>query len=77
MPNHPARIALKPQALREAINDHANGSRDQLARLICVDKTTAYRIESGQVLPSTKFIGGLIRVTGKPFEALFVIEDAA
>lgn len=73
----PYRISPKPEALREAIKRHAGGSRDQLARLVNVDKTTAYRIESEKVAPSPRFIAGLIVLTGKRFEDLFEIKDAA
>lgn len=52
-------------------------SRDELARRVGVDRATAYRIESDLVAPSTKFIAGLIILTGKKFEDLFQIEDAA
>lgn len=71
------RITPKPDALRAAIKECADGSRDALARLINVDKATAYRVESGKVDPSPKFIAGLIVLTGKRFEDLFEIKDAA
>lgn len=72
------RITPKPEALREAIREHAEGNRDALARLVKVDRATAYRIESGKVDPSPKFIAGLIDLTGKPFEALFdIVKDVA
>lgn len=73
------RITPRPTALRKAIKDQADGSRDELARLIGVDRATAYRVECGKVDPSPKFIAGLIKVTGRKFEDLFDIltEDAA
>lgn len=71
------RITPKPTALREAINSHAGGSRDELARLVRVDRATAYRIEAGKVDPSPKFIAGLMHLTGLKFEDLFEIQAAA
>lgn len=73
------RITANHEALRRAVNEHANGFRDELARLIGVDKTTAYRVEADKVDPSPKFIAGLMAVTGLPFEDLFdiVAKDAA
>lgn len=53
-------------------------SRDELARRVGVDRVTAYRIESGLVDPSPKFIAGLMILTGKRFEDLFEItQDVA
>jgi DNA-binding XRE family transcriptional regulator len=53
-------------------------SRDELARRIRVSTTTAYRIDSGQVMPSPKFIGALMLVSGEAFEDLFeVVENVA
>lgn len=71
------RITPRPEALRKAINKHANGSRDQLARLINVDKTTTYRVEAEKVDPSPRFIAGLIQLTGLKFEQLFEISEAS
>lgn len=71
----PHRIIPKPAAFRDAIRTHAGGSRDELARLIHVDRATAYRVEVGRVDPSPKFIAGLMSVTGLKFEDLFEIED--
>lgn len=71
------RITPKPSALRKAINRHADGSRDQLARLINVDKTTTYRVEAEKVDPSPRFIAGLIQLTGLKFEDLFEISEAS
>lgn len=70
------RITPKPGVLRAYMRAE-DISRDELARRVGVDRATAYRIESDLVAPSTKFIAGLIILTGKKFEDLFQIEDAA
>ncbi len=74
----PHRITPNQTAFRTAIKTHAGGSRDELARLVSVDRATAYRIEAGKVDPSPKFIAGLMSLTGLKFEDLFEITtDAA
>jgi len=71
------RITPKPGALRDYMKAE-NISRDELARRIGVDRATAYRVEDGQVLPSPKFIAGLMFTTGKKFEDLFeLVQDGA
>lgn len=72
------RITPRPGVLRDYMKAQ-DISRDELARRIGVDRATAYRVEAGQVSPSTKFIAGLIILTGAKFEDLFQIvgEDAA
>lgn len=70
------RITPKPGVLRDYMKAE-DISRDELARRVGVDRATAYRIESDMVTPSTKFIAGLMILTGQKFEDLFQIEDAA
>ena len=70
------RITPKPGALRDYMRAE-DIARDELARRIGVDRATAYRVETGQVDPSPKFIAGLMSVTGKRFEDLFEIVKAA
>lgn len=70
------RITPKPGVLGKAMKA-ADISRDELARRVGVNRATAYRIEAGQVDPSPKFIAGLMVVTGKKFEQLFEIVEAA
>lgn len=70
------RITPKPGILWDFIKAQ-NITRDELARRIGVDRATAYRVDEGMVDPSPKFIAGLISVTGKKFEELFDIKDAA
>lgn len=55
-----------------------NISRDELARRLKVASTTAWRVDSGEVEPSAKFIAALITFTGRKFEDLFEVvgEDA-
>ena len=48
-------------------------SRDALSRRMGVASSTAWRVDRGDVAPSTKFIAALIRVSGKSFEDLFEI----
>jgi transcriptional regulator with XRE-family HTH domain len=54
-------------------------SRDELARRLKIANTTAWRIDSGAVEPSPKFIASLMTFTEKKFEQLFEVvdEDAA
>lgn len=52
-------------------------SRDELSRRMGVATTTAYRVEKGEVSPSPKFIAALMSVTGRTFEELFEIVQAA
>jgi len=53
-------------------------SRDELARRMEVSSTTAYRVHSGDVEPSPKFIASFMHVTGEKFEDLFeIVEQAA
>lgn len=70
-------IALRDGVIGQ-IQKANNISRDELARQVGVSKTTAFRIERGDVKPSPKFIAGLINVTGQPFEVLFeIVKEAA
>jgi DNA-binding XRE family transcriptional regulator len=70
------RITPKPGVLRDYMKAE-DISRDELARRVGVDRATAYRIESDMVAPSTKFIAGLMLLTGRKFEDLFQIKDVA
>ena len=70
------RITPKPGVIWAYLKQQ-DMSRNELAARIGVAATTAYRVDEGQVDPSPKFIAGLMRLTGKPFEALFDIKDAA
>lgn len=70
-------IRLRDGALEEA-EARDDLSRAELARRIGVDKTTAFRVGRGDVLPSPKFIAGLMHATGHDFEALFeIVKDSA
>lgn len=69
-------INLQPGVLYDVMKD-LDISRDELARRVGVDRATAYRIDEGMVCPSPKFMAGLMVLTGKKFEDLFRIEDAA
>lgn len=75
---HAMSIQPKPGILY-AVCKEAGFSRDELARRMKVTPQTAYRVDSGQVDPSPRFIAALMSVTGRPFEELFdlVAEDAA
>lgn len=72
------KIRLRDGVLYE-ICKNQNISRDELARRLKVASTTAWRVDSGEVEPSPKFIASLLTFTGQPFEALFEVveEDAA
>ena len=50
-------------------------SRDELARRMEVSSATAYRVHSGDVEPSPKFIAAFMHVTGKKFEDLFQVVE--
>jgi transcriptional regulator with XRE-family HTH domain len=66
------RIQLKDGALYRYCVE--NGiSRDELARRMGVATTTAYRVETGDVEPSPKFIAALLLTTNKSFEDMFEI----
>lgn len=65
-------IALRPEALYR-VQGSLGVSRDELARRMRVATSTAFRVEKGDVAPSTKFIASLMHVSGEPFEALFEI----
>lgn len=70
------RITLRPGVISEYCA--AQGiSRDELSRRMQVSTGTAFRVDTGRTEPSPKFIGALVSVTGRPFEELFIIEDAA
>lgn len=69
-------IRPRVDALSAYCKEH-NVSRSELARRMNVDPHTAYRVDAGKVLPSPTFIAGLIKVTGRKFEDLFEIVDAA
>lgn len=66
------RIRLRAGVLHSICKD-LDISRDELSRRMGVATSTAYRIDSGDVEPSAKFIAALIHFTGKPFEALFEV----
>ena len=70
------RIVPKPEEFRAFIKSVGN-NRNEAARRIGVSPATAYRIELEQVDPSPKFIAGLIIATGRTFEDLFEIQEAA
>lgn len=69
-------IRLKSGVLYQYINE-VGISRDELARRMNVATSTAYRIDSGQVEPSPKFIAAFMAISGRKFEDLFeVVEEA-
>lgn len=70
-------IRPKPDALYGYCKEEGI-SRDELARRMQVTPQTAYRVDSGQVDPSPRFIAALMTTTGKTFEELFdlVPEDS-
>jgi len=71
-------IKLRDGALRDSMKRAGIESRDELARRVGVDRVTAYRLEVEKVLPSPKFIAGLLILTGCAFEDLFeIVKDAA
>ncbi|WP_235738950.1 helix-turn-helix transcriptional regulator [Nocardioides alcanivorans] len=72
------KITPKPGVLY-AVRSQRDISRDELARQMGVTPQTAYRVESGRVDPSPRFIAALMVLTGAPFESLFelIAEDAA
>lgn len=72
------RIRLRDGVLY-AICKHHDISRDELARRLKIASTTAWRIDSGDVEPSPRFIAALMTFTGQTFEKLFEVvgEDAA
>lgn len=49
----------------------------ELARRIGVDKTTLWRVKNGLTDPSPKFIAGVLAETGKKFESIFELVQAA
>lgn len=69
-------ITLKPGAIREYCEQEGI-SRDELSRRMGISTGTAFRVDSGKTAPSPKFIAALVSTTGKRFEELFVVEDAA
>lgn len=72
------KIRLRDGVLYDICKTH-DISRDELARRLKIASTTAWRIDTGEVEPSAKFIASLLNYTGEPFEVLFEIvgEDAA
>lgn len=68
-------IRIKDGKLGEVCAD-LGISRDELSRRLGVSTSTAFRIDSGRVDPSPKFIGALISLTGRPFEELFEVGEA-
>jgi DNA-binding XRE family transcriptional regulator len=72
-----SQIHIREGKLQEICED-LDCSRDDLARRLGVSSAAAFRIDSGRVRPSTKFIGALIEFTGRRFEDLFEVrEDVA
>lgn len=49
-------------------------SRDELARRLGVVSTTAWRVDTGRVRPSTTFIAAVLSLTGQPFEECFEVK---
>lgn len=70
------RIRPVPNVLDRVCKD-LGISRDELSRRIGVSTTTCYRVDSGQVDPSPRFIAALMNLTGEKFERLFEIDVAA
>jgi transcriptional regulator with XRE-family HTH domain len=60
-----------------AITKERDISRDELARRLGVASTTAWRIDSGGVEPSPRFIASLMTFSGQKFEDLFEIVELA
>lgn len=70
MYDHVMTIRPKPNALYGYCKEQGI-SRDELARRMKVTPQTAYRVDSGQVDPSPRFIAALMTLTGQKFEDLF------
>lgn len=71
------KLAMKDGAL-DGLLGEMGISRDELARRMGVSTVTAYRVHKEKTEPGTKFIAGLMDVTGKDFDDLFVVvEDVA
>jgi DNA-binding XRE family transcriptional regulator len=68
------KIRLREGVLYAICTEHKI-SRDELARRLKIASTTAWRIDTGEVEPSTKFIASLLAFTGKQFEDLFEVVD--
>jgi transcriptional regulator with XRE-family HTH domain len=73
-----ARIRIQPDAIH-GICKQLDISREELARRLGVSSSATFRVDSGRVTPSPKFIAALMTVSGKPFEDLFevVVEEPA
>lgn len=75
-------IALRTEAFWEWLKAESI-SRDEAARRIGVNRATAYRVGEGIVVPSPKFIAGLViaakkdRTSGETFDRFFEIVEAA
>lgn len=67
-------IALRPGALSSCCAD-LGVSREALSRQMGVSPTTLYRLDRGDSEPSARVIGLLMRVTGRPFEHLFEVDE--
>lgn len=70
------RIAARPHAVYK-VAEELGISRDELSRRMGVATTTAWRVDAGKGAPSAKFIAALLHISGKPFEELFQLEEAA
>lgn len=68
------RITVQPGALHQVCKD-LDISRAELSRRMGVDTGTAYRVETGKVDPSPRFMASLMRLTGQTFEDLFEITE--
>lgn len=70
------RIAPKPGAIKSYCEQQSI-TRNELARRMGVDITTAYRVDTGETEPSPKFIARLMETTGQGFDDLFVVVDGS
>lgn len=71
-----SRIRLRSTAL-STLSRELDISRDEIARRLGVSSATAYRNDAGRNEPSPKFIAALIIFSGKTFDDLFEIVEAA
>jgi predicted transcriptional regulator len=69
-------IRPKPNAIYDYCRE-SGISRDELSRRMGVATTTTYRVDSGQVEPSTRFIAAMMNLSGRKFEDLFEVVEVA
>jgi transcriptional regulator with XRE-family HTH domain len=69
-------ISILPGAIHSVCKD-LDISRDELSRRMGVASTTAYRVDNRATEPSARFVASLMGVSGRSFEALFEIVEAA